>query len=144
MRLLTESPRPILLTLFVLALASAVAIENHAFAEPDPAKHDARDVAQEILKIQQELGGSVVKLPAEVSGTSSSALVQGPAANADSSGTKEPVLALRQAGLQLDLLAHRLELIDLYSQADAVRELAQRMRQDARDLKQAETAAKPD
>lgn len=56
--------------------------------------------------------------------------------------TKDPVVALRTAGLQLDLMAHRLELLDLYDQADATRQLAQQFREDARQLKQARNPEK--
>ena len=124
----------LLATVFGLFLSTG----NHSGANPDSsqAQQDVDEVAREILKIQQEIGGSVVDLP--------SAELVSPSLNTEelvissaNIGEKdqEPVTALREASLQLDLVAHRLELLDLYSQSDATRELAQRLRQDARALK---------
>jgi hypothetical protein len=45
-----------------------------------------------------------------------------------------PVAALRATAMELDASANRLEELDLYGQADAMRELAQQMRVDARRL----------
>lgn len=46
------------------------------------------------------------------------------------------VVSLREAAWQLETTAHRLENIDLYEQADALREVANRLRRDARKMKQ--------
>jgi hypothetical protein len=47
------------------------------------------------------------------------------------------VAALRKAAWQLDTASHRLEQLNLYPQADALRRLAMRLRNDARGLKHA-------
>ncbi len=58
----------------------------------------------------------------------------------DSSQPVTKVSALREAAWQLDTTANRLEHLDLYEQADALREVAGRMRRDARKIKQSEAS----
>jgi hypothetical protein len=48
---------------------------------------------------------------------------------------ESPVAVLRETAWQLDQSAHRLETLDLYDQADALRETANRLRRDAREMK---------
>lgn len=55
----------------------------------------------------------------------------------------EAVFALREAAAQLDLTANRLEQLELYAQADALRQQAQRLRIDARLLLGAATDQLP-
>ena len=113
-----------------------------------PISPTAEEVAQELLEIQQQLGGSIVEqspqlsewngapaslgqntsLPSSVWGT----LWTPPAA----AGEHPPVAALRGSAWQLDMAAHRLESHDLYRQADALRKMAEQLRGDARVLKQ--------
>ena len=53
------------------------------------------------------------------------------------------VAELREAAWQLDTTAHRLEKMDLYEQADALREVATRLRRDARLMKQQTGSTRP-
>ncbi len=87
------------------------------------------EVAREILEIQNQLGGSIVKAPIEEESWLSLAPSPTPLASAAA-----PVAALREAAWQVVVAAHRLELVDLYSQADALRELASQLRHDARNM----------
>jgi len=59
-----------------------------------------------------------------------------------SSPETNKVTSLRTAAWQLDTTAHRLEGIDLYEQADALREVAGRLRKDARKIKQSISSEK--
>jgi hypothetical protein len=98
-------------------------------AEPPPAA-SAVVVAREILEIQNDLGGSIVGDLSQES----------PLAAAEFSEwhlppPETPVDELRDTAWRLDASAHRLECLDLYGQADALRELANQLRQDARDMK---------
>ena len=90
----------------------------------------AAEVAREILEIQNQLGGSIVK--ASVMEDSWLTLTPSPTPLASAPA---PVAALREAAWQVAAAAHRLELVDLYSQADALRELASQLRHDARNMK---------
>ncbi len=83
-------------------------------------------VAPELKRIQEELGGSVVE------GFSGLRSAKPQAAKA--AGRRREVEALREAASLLDVTANRLEQLDLYVQADALREQAQRMRVDARGM----------
>lgn len=103
------------------------------------------DFAQEILEIQNELGGSVVdkKFPAE----QVLELVQKDARRraATTTGASVPsptqqIVALRETAWQLESSAHRLEKLDLYEQADSLRQLARRIRQEARDRREQQLA----
>ncbi|TWU28281.1 hypothetical protein [Bythopirellula polymerisocia] len=111
--------------------------------ESPASSQDAVNVALELLRIQEELGGSIVSdfaepaqghapvwNPPPVSST--------PPARPHSSWvprTLSPVEALRQTSWQLEQSAHLLESLDLYDQADAVRETAAVLRSDAREIK---------
>ncbi|MCH8839168.1 MAG: hypothetical protein IH831_00540 [Planctomycetes bacterium] len=88
----------------------------------------AAEVAREILEIQNQLGGSIVK--ASVMEDSWFTLTPAPTPLVSA-----PVAALREAAWQVVAAAHRLEIVDLYSQADALRELASQLRHDARNMK---------
>jgi len=89
----------------------------------------------EIQGVQQALGGSLVdQVPRfrpenEISST--------PITSAGARGERhrrELVEALRDAAWQLETAANRLERLELYRQADALREQAQRLRLDARGM----------
>jgi hypothetical protein len=58
--------------------------------------------------------------------------------------TRSPVSALRDVSWQLEQSAHLLESLDLYSQADALRETAAKLRHDARKLKADTTSVQPE
>ncbi|MCG8448200.1 MAG: hypothetical protein MI725_01295 [Pirellulales bacterium] len=88
-------------------------------------------IAQEIVKLQEQMGGSIVHDRPVLQGWDS------PSAPVDSKSVPQDVEALRGAAWQLDTMAHELEQLDLYPQADALRELAGRFRLDARALKKA-------
>ncbi len=109
-----------------VAVFTVVAGQPEAFAPSD----SAEEVAREILEIQNQLGGSIVKAPIEEESWLSLAPSPTPLASAAA-----PVAALREAAWQVVVAAHRLELVDLYSQADALRELASQLRHDARNMK---------
>ncbi len=116
--------------------------------EPVPAE----EIAREVLRIQQQMGGSVVENRAELQGwdyaprtPDSQEAPPWPASPPPSPSRIELVDAnrpinkvgeLREAAWQLDTTAHRLEKLDLYEQADALRDVASRLRQDARKMKQ--------
>ena len=101
---------------------------------PNSAAPDPEIVAREVLRLQEEMGGSIVSdfqpeprwnaLPTPPIGPQ----LWRPALNS-------PVLALRETAWQLEQSAYLLESLDLYSQADALRETAGRLRRDARKLK---------
>ena len=132
----------------------------------------ASEVAREVLRLQEQLGGSVVddrpqleNLPLEVDGyvptriparslhphryhNWDTSLLAWPAEQAmvpdgnrmgpPRGGNRIPVSKvslLRETALLLDTRAHDLESLDLYEQADALREVASRLRTDARAMK---------
>ena len=109
-----------------VAVFTVVAEQPEASA-PSPS---AAEVAREILEIQNQLGGSIVK--ASVMEDSWFTLSPAPTPLASAPA---PVAALREAAWQVVAAAHRLEIVDLYSQADALRELASQLRHDARNMK---------
>lgn len=112
-------------------------------------------VAREIITIQQQLGGPAVSPQWPHSGNpSSKALItdhpdfadprtvsstQSSYANFQSSRANpqaKKVETLREVAFRLDATAHELEKLDLYEQADSLRQVASRLRKDARALKQ--------
>ncbi len=102
------------------------------------------NVAREIREIQKELGGSVVQGYSELWGAKAEprdgAKPQAAGAVWASDNDGRPreatlrVEALREAAAKLDEMANLLEPLELYSQADALRDQAQRLRLDAREL----------
>ncbi|NOZ41380.1 MAG: hypothetical protein GXP24_14315 [Planctomycetes bacterium] len=120
----------------------------------DLAPVPAEAVAREVLRLQQQMGGSVVNNRTGLQGwnhspgpvKSKKSLATGPRraelpANHYQPGRQRPankVNELREAAWQLDTTAHRLEKLDLYDQADALRDVADQLRRDAREMKQAE------
>lgn len=134
-----------------LACGAAIAIANPTrAAEPADQPADvaeATDLPPAIRAIQNSLGGPLADRfdgmrESELPGTpwwrrfnqSRMALVAPASAQ---SGVEVPglkVLALRDAAAELDDSANRLESLDLYQQADALRDAAQRLRVDARRM----------
>ena len=112
--------------------------------EPVPAE----EMAQEILRLQQQMGGSVVDNRTELQGWDYAPRTPDsqeappwptlPSRNAfvETNRPSNKVHELREAAWQLDTTAHRLERLDLYEQADALRDVASRLRHDARKIKQ--------
>jgi hypothetical protein len=87
-------------------------------------------IAQDLQRIQRELGGSVVEQFPSLRGVRP----QSARLLSSTSPHREAVGALREAASQLDMTANRLEGLELYRQADALREQAQRLRLDARGM----------
>jgi hypothetical protein len=115
-----------------------------AFASADPTPTDrgvapleaiSGPVAEELRQIQRSLGGSAVdQFPSlKDSGSRSGSA---PVATSPIAGLHQRhiVEALRMAATQLDDIANRLERMELYARADALREEAQRLRLDARGM----------
>lgn len=100
---------------------------QRSFSEASDLPVAPEDMAREILQLQQQLGGSVVEKRTDLQGWRP----EPPSTHGDQ------VLLLRETAFQLDEAAHRLELQDLYEQADALRNVATRLRHDARELKRA-------
>jgi hypothetical protein len=145
--------RIVFMTLFCLGCGPLLPV----LAEPDedpavaavPASPSAEDVAREVLQLQQQLGGSIV---AERSALADWPQAPAPRHNRELAvppawrGPRHPghprypspslsdVQLLRESAWRLDTTAHHLEQRNLYAQADALRALAERLRQDARAL----------
>jgi hypothetical protein len=101
----------------------------------------SQDVAREVLRLQEEMGGSIVTdwntAPTQVDPTQRAIYqpnVELPAAPA--------VQIMRESARQLEYSAHQLESLDLYSQADSLREMAHNLRLEARKLR-AESTENP-
>lgn len=93
------------------------------------------DVAREVLRLQEEMGGSL----AAGFGNQWTPPPAGPPPMPYQPATRSPVSALRDVSWQLEQSAHLLESLDLYSQADALRETAAKLRHDARRMKEETT-----
>jgi hypothetical protein len=121
---------------YVAPTDTAIATDAPTAPTPDP-----RVVAREILRLQEELGGSVVsRMEPNPTWNSSPRPSLRDGARADSPHPwrpmfSSPVVALRETAWQLEQSAYWLESLDLYSQADALRETANKLRRDARELK---------
>lgn len=94
----------------------------------------SQDVAREVLRLQEEMGGSIVNnwntAPVQVEPTQRAIYqpqVELPAAPA--------IRILRESARQLEQSAHQLESLDLYQEADMLREMATRARDHARKLR---------
>jgi len=121
-------------------LLSLVVSIGYSFAESDDTESLEEDeqlnqAVQEIIQIQQELGGSIVDLP-----TTSSIDPHEPSSAAhrqrlDDDEISERVEALRHVARDLDERSYELEGLDLYPQADAVRDVAHNLRMAARELR---------
>ena len=86
----------------------------------------------EVRQIQESLGGPAIdQFPALRKPQASRADIR---SWADSAHRASAVQALREAASQLDMTANRLEHLELYPQADALRQQAQRLRIDARGI----------
>lgn len=118
----------------------------------------AEEMAREILVLQEQLGGSIVPkldMPSQEpphwrnQGNSpvGNALItdqepwhtrhaQLPARHGNSVMERKRIEVLRETAFNLDRMAHDLEQLELYGQADSVRETGHRLRHDARNLKQ--------
>jgi hypothetical protein len=102
---------------------------------PPPRTITDTEVAREIVRLQEELGGSITTgfgVPATWNAPANVPSVQ-PQPIADASVS--PVRALREVAWQLDQSAYWLESLDLYEQADSLRETAAILRGNAREMK---------
>jgi hypothetical protein len=126
----------------VAMVACLLTIAPSASADPTPTGPAVQPletisgpVAEELRQIQRSLGGSAVEqfpsLKDPESRPASAPVVASPLAGPHQRGVIE---ALRMAATQLDDIANRLERMELYQRADALREQAQRLRLDARGM----------
>ncbi len=133
----------ILLTLMLVCSATVWADEAEipfaaervaAIATDSPPAPAPQDVAREVLRLQEEMGGSIVSDFATQSGWNTPPNPS-PVPQPWRGVHNSPVLALRETAWQLEQSAYLLESLDLYSQADALRETADKLRIDGRKLK---------
>ncbi|MEM8865498.1 MAG: hypothetical protein AAGF31_08110 [Planctomycetota bacterium] len=121
-----------------------------AFAQPATAQQptSSPDVAAEIMQLRQELAAEEQASPSPVAPTDDELagairqLADGPPAPTEPPTPPQPLACpqhggdairlLRDTAFQLDTLAHQLELSDLCRQADELRAVASRLREDAR------------
>ncbi len=129
--------------------------QEHAKVLPDTevvSDLSSEEMAREIFRLQQQLGGSIVPgaepQPWPRAGDPlGKALItdqevirsrhtHSPSAADLPSHQLKKVETLREAAFDLERTAHELERLDLYEQADALRDVASRLRRDARQFKQ--------
>ncbi|MEM9354091.1 MAG: hypothetical protein AAGA92_13860 [Planctomycetota bacterium] len=122
----------------LLILASLASFQA---AEPEtPAVDEAEAVAEEIIRIREALGGSIVEEPPAEGVQEESPRIKrrrGPRPPR----RQHPVFLLRETALRLDVAAHRLETAELYQEADRLRATAHSLRLSARDLSAGRGAA---
>jgi hypothetical protein len=98
----------------------------------DSAKAEAALVAREVLELQRQMGGSIV--PGFGGDFAEQDILEPAKTTKPMPGKKSPVAVLRAGSWQLERLAYRLENLNLYPQADVVRQTATKLRLDARRL----------
>lgn len=113
--------------LFSLVLGLLSLSSNATAGEKKPDNNEARAVARELHKLQQQMGGSIVA-DSEILKPEPPSQLSAPQQQVDL------VRVLRTAAWQLDRAANELERANLYRQADALRKQAQSLRLDARLL----------
>jgi hypothetical protein len=97
----------------------------------------------EIRHLQEALGGSQVDRFPSLRNQPVENEPQRPWASRSAIAPPEAICALRDGAAKLDEIANRLEQLELYAQADAIREQAQRLRLDARGATISATPAEP-
>ncbi len=110
----------------VVAADNVDVLQEATQSQPSTEAPPAAVVAAELLRIQAEMGGSIVQA---VPLFKEPAHYETPPSVPTSDTTACP---LREAAWQLDLVARRLELAEQIQQADAVRDLSDQLRGDAR------------
>jgi hypothetical protein len=100
-------------------------------------------MTEELRRIQRDLGGSAVERFPSLREDRGRLLRMRGEASPPTVQPRQAVEALREAASQLDTTANRLERLELYAQADALREQAQRLRVDARGMAGGATAPTP-
>ncbi len=100
------------------------------------------EVAREVLRLQEEMGGSIVTDLDAAPGWNEPPRAQlrrtgwdQPRTTTRRGATPMAVNILRETARQLEQSAHQLESLDLYQQADSLREMANRVRGNARKLR---------
>ncbi len=124
----SQPSRIVALAAMLAGLVAAVIVVGAQQSDPPPPAEPSDQIVRELVEIQQQLGGSIVK------GSALESLVPPVPSSPPLAVTPSPVSTLREAAWQLDKSAHHLELVDLYDQADALREMADQFRQEARNL----------
>ena len=121
--------------------SSAIAAEPAASGSsrdeaPATPQSEPAQLPPELQAIQRSLGGSTLnQFPSlrDDAGPLRARLQAGGRERSAARGLhRDAIRALRDAAAQLDMSANRLESLELYPQADAMRQLAQQMRVDAR------------
>ena len=126
----------------ILGATSLVAMFCVALVTGDQGESpaDMSEMAREIADIQEQLGGSIVAadfgMDPNSQDHSTGTSKKHPAPRLPS----EEILALRKVAWQLDNASHRLESLDLYEQADALRTLSARLLGDARQKRKLQLA----
>lgn len=103
--------------------------------DASPVTPTPEDVAREVLRLQEELGGSIAAGFGELPPQAPSQSVPPQYRPQPAPRPKSAVATLREVAWQLEQSAHLLESLDLYDQADAIRNTANRLRLDAREMK---------
>ena len=99
--------------------------------EPGNALQRPRKLPPEIRQLQEAMGGSQVEqFPSLRTEPAANELLR-PRGRRSAVAPPEAIRALRDGATKLDEIANRLEQLELYPQADAIREQAQRLRLDA-------------
>ena len=115
---------------------------REANAAERPGERDA--LRAEIQRLQDSLGGPQVdRFPSLRSQGFGVPGASGRSRDGRSSIPREAIRALRDAAAQLDVTANRLEQLELFTQADDLRQQAQRLRVDARGMSGVQTAPAP-
>jgi hypothetical protein len=112
------------------------------------------EVVREVIRLQEEMGGSIVtdldvelpqreppRTPARRSDWQDRSRT--PSRDRWRDPTPTAVNILRETARQLEQSAHQLESLDQYQQADAIREMADKLRHEARNMKAEANAAEP-
>ena len=142
--------------LFVVSMATVWADAEPAVEESpvaaavvtdEPATEiSPEEVAREVLRLQEEMGGSIVTDLDAAPGWNEPPRAQlrrtgwdrprtAPLPSGWRDTTPTAVNILRETARQLEQSAHQLESLDLYPQADGLREMADKLRHDARKLR---------
>ncbi len=124
-------------------LSSAVADPTPTGPGVAPLETIPGPVSEELRRIQRDLGGSATEAFPSLREQRGRLLRMRGAASEPAVQSRQAVEALRDAASQLDTTANRLERLELYTQADALREQAQRLRLDARGTIGGATAPTP-
>jgi hypothetical protein len=132
----SQPSRIVALVTMLMGLVAAVIVVGAPHNDPLPPAAPSAEVVRDLVEIQQQLGGSIVK------GSTLESLASSEPPSPPLAVPPPAVATLREAAWQLDKSAYHLESADLYDQADTLRDIADEFRQEARNLKAA--AEKPE